>query len=268
MIESIITVILVGFTAGFLFAMPIAGPISIIITSNALKGHSKFCVRTALGASIIEAVYVLTAVLGLSALVTLYSPLIPYLVIVGALFLFIIGIKIFKTDISLDNINAPKSKQLQKVKGGFRTGIIVNLTNPSFFFGIVASSFLVLTFSSSIGLNTGGLDLLITENVSTFQEIAQDNLVEFDSTYVESKIPDQNLKVEPSASTFLLSLFYAISLSTGGFLWLFILTKLLIKYRHKIKIEILTWIIRGLGIVLCGISVYLLWQTFAILFLS
>ena len=97
MLESLITVILVGFSAGFIFSMPIAGPISIIITSNALKGNLKFCIRTALGASVIEFIYVLVAVLGLSALVTVYSDLIPYLLLVGSIFIFIVGIRIIKS---------------------------------------------------------------------------------------------------------------------------------------------------------------------------
>lgn len=96
MIESLTTLILVGFTAGFVFAMPIAGPISIIITSNALKGNIKYCIRTALGASIVEFIYVLIAVLGLSALFSLYSPLIPYLLLVGSFFLFLSVLKLLE----------------------------------------------------------------------------------------------------------------------------------------------------------------------------
>ena len=40
MIESIITMSIAGFLTGFIFSMPIAGPISIMITSNALKGQA------------------------------------------------------------------------------------------------------------------------------------------------------------------------------------------------------------------------------------
>jgi len=85
MIESLITVVLIGFSAGFIFSMPIAG---IIITSNALKGNLKFCLRTASGASIIEFFYVLIAVFGLAMLFSLYSSIVPYVLIVGSIQFF------------------------------------------------------------------------------------------------------------------------------------------------------------------------------------
>ena len=166
MIESFITVVLIGFSAGFVFSMPIAGPISIIITSNALKGNLKFCIRTALGASIIEFFYVLIAVFGLSVLFSLYSSIIPYVLIVGSIFLLAIGIKIFRTNIKLEDIERSYNNDEKEEKnGGLRTGLIINLTNPSLFFGVLTSSFLVLSFASSIGLSTGGLDLLVQKKV-------------------------------------------------------------------------------------------------------
>jgi threonine/homoserine/homoserine lactone efflux protein len=263
MIESLITLILVGFTAGFIFAMPIAGPISIIITSNALKGNLKYCIRTALGASIVETVYVLIAVLGLSALFSLYSPLIPYLLLVGSFFLFFIGIKIARTNFKLEEINlSDNGNEETEKKGGLRTGIFINLSNPSFFFGILTSSFLVLTFASSIGLKTGGLDLLVQENVSSFQEITGDELTDIDTSYVQQNNLEE---VEHSSYTLLLSAAYALSLGFGGFVWLVTLARLLVKYRNKIKVEILTWTIILLGIVLCGIGLYLLWKSLDIL---
>lgn len=264
MIESFITVVLIGFSAGFIFSMPIAGPISIIITSNALKGNLKFCIRTALGASIIEFFYVLIAVFGLSVLFSLYSSIIPYVLIVGSIFLLVIGIKIIRSKIKLEDIekSVNDSEKIEK-NGGLRTGLIINLTNPSLFFGVLTSSFLVLSFASSIGLNTGGLDLLVQKNVTSLQEIASDEITKIDTT----DIPKSNggEETEHSSYTLLLSLLYALALAFGGFVWLIILAKLLVKYRNKIKIELLSWAIRILGLLLCGIGVYLLWKSYDIL---
>lgn len=266
MIESLTTLLLVGFSAGFIFAMPIAGPISIIITSNALKGNIKYCIRTALGASIVEFIYVLIAVLGLSALFSLYSPLIPYLLLVGSFFLFFIGVKIARTNLKLEEMNLDNINNVEvEKKGGFRTGLFINFTNPSFFFGILTSSFLVLTFASSIGLNTGGLDLLVQENVTSFKEITGDELTSIDSSYTQQNNLEE---VEHSSFTLVLSTAYALSLGLGGFIWLVILSKLLVKYRNKIKVEILTWTIRILGIILCGIGLYLLWKSLDILIIN
>ena len=260
MIESFITVVLIGFSAGFIFSMPIAGPISIIITSNALKGNLKFCIRTALGASIVEFFYVLIAVFGLSVLFSLYSSIIPYVLIVGSIFLLAIGIKIFRTNIKLEEIERSYSSDEREEKnGGLRTGLIINLTNPSLFFGVLTSSFIVLSFASSVGLNTGGLEMLVHENVASIQELTGKTMEGIDTTFVDTIEPAGD--VDHSSYSLLLSIIYAVSLATGGFLWLYILAKLLIKYRTKIKLAYLQWIIRGLSFVLFGISIYLLWTS-------
>lgn len=264
MIESFITVLLIGFFAGFVFAMPIAGPISIIITSNALKGNIKFCYRTALGGSLIEIIYVLVAVFGLSLLLSVYYSLIPYMLIIGAIFLFFVGIKISRTNLSISDLNKNSNSANNSDKsGGFRTGVIINLTNPSFFFGILASSFLVLSFASSVGFNTGGLDLLVHENVTSLQEIAGEELSQIDSTYIPQIKTDE--EAVHSSYTLLLSATYAIALGFGGFTWLVILAKALFKYRDKIKINILNFIVRSLGYILCGIGIYLSWKAISIL---
>lgn len=262
MFESIITVLFVGFMAGFIFAMPIAGPISILITSNALKGKLRFCVRTAIGASIVEFLYVLVAVYGMTLFFSAYSNLIPYLLLVGSCFLFFVGVKIFSSKLELQNIEESGEKinnSLEENKGGLRAGLIINLTNPSLFFGILTSSFIVLSFASSIGLNTGGLEILVKENVESIQELTGQTFDGLDSTFVDTSSVKSN--DNHSSYSLLLSTLYAVSLAAGGFLWLYILAKLLIKYRTKIKIIYLQWIIRGLSFVLFGISFYLLWTS-------
>jgi len=269
MLESITTVLIIGFVAGFIFSMPIAGPISILITSNALKGNKRFCIRTALGATLVEFVFVLTAVYGMTIIFSAYSSIIPYLLIIGAVFLFFVGIKVFSSKIELEDFNKTNvDKDIIKTenKGGLRMGIIINLTNPSLFFGILASSFLVLSFASSVGLNTGGLDLLVQENVTSIQEITGDALKGIDSTFVyQNNLSNQ---VEHSSYTLLLSIVYAFSLASGGFAWLYILMFLLIKYRNIIEMNYLNWIIRGLSIALFGISAYLLYTAIKIILLQ
>lgn len=269
MIESIITVLLIGFISGFVFSMPIAGPISILITSNALKGNKRFCIRTALGATIVEFVFVLVAVYGMTIIFSAYSSIIPYLLIIGAIFLFIVGVKVFSSKIKLEDytesepdINGISAEN----KGGLRAGLIINLSNPSLFFGILASSFLVLSFASSVGLNTGGLDLLVQQNVTTIQEITGDKLEGIDTSFVDTSIPNE--EVEHTRYTLLLSILYAFALASGGFVWLYILMFLLMKYRTIIKMSYLNLIIRGLSIVLFGISFYLLWTAINIVILQ
>jgi len=266
MLESFITVLLIGFIAGFVFSMPIAGPISILITSNALKGNKRFCTRVALGATMVEFVFVLVAVYGMTVIFTAYSSIIPYLLIIGSIFLFFVGIKVFSSKMELENFSTPSSELneiTEENKGGLRTGIIINLTNPSLFFGVLVSSFLVLSFASSIGLNTGGLDLLLQENVTTIQEITGDKLKGIDTTVTH--LNNLNSQVEHSSYSLLLSLVYAFSLATGGFVWLYILMLILIKYRTIIKMNYLNWVIRGLSLTLFGISFYLIYTAINLL---
>ena len=62
--ESILTISIAGFLAGFIFSMPIAGPISILITSNALKGRLRYCNLVSIGASIADFAYVFVVFVG------------------------------------------------------------------------------------------------------------------------------------------------------------------------------------------------------------
>lgn len=265
MLESIITILFVGFLSGFVFAMPIAGPISILITSNALKGKLRFCIRTAMGASIIEFLYVLIAVYGMTFFVSAYSQFIPYLLIVGSIFLFFVGVKILKSKFELSDVGQTGdeiNRRIDENKGGFRAGLIINLTNHSLFFGLLTSSFIVLSFVSSVGLNTGGLEIMVEQNIKSMQEFSYNSSVDFDSTLVAKPMSHGEFETAPPL---LLSVIYAVSLALGGFLWLYILARLLIKYRTKIKLKYLQFIIQGLSFALFGISIYLLWTSFKML---
>ena len=140
MIENTLTISITGFLAGFIFSMPVAGPISIIITSNALKGKLRFCDRTAIGSVIVEFFYVLIAVFGIATLYPFYKPVIPYILIVGSILILTVGIKIVKTRLDLKSIDT-KNIVTDKIanRGGFRIGLFLNLTNPTLFFGWLAA---------------------------------------------------------------------------------------------------------------------------------
>ncbi len=264
MFQSALTVLIIGFLSGFIFAMPIAGPISILVTSNALKGRRRYCIRTALGGAIVEFFYVLIAVYGMTLLFSAYSSIIPYLFLVGGIFLFGVGFKVYSSKIELNDIqkSGTEINKNIKEKKGLRTGLFVNLTNPSLFFGLLTSSFVVLSFSSSIGLNTGGLEILIQENAESIQQITSDAINGFDKTFTETI--DNTATVEQDLPTLILCIVYALAIAFGGFLWCYFLTKLLIKYRSRINLKYLTRIIRALGIVLFGISSYLIYTSITI----
>ncbi len=260
MTESLIVIISLGFFAGFVFSVPIAGPISILIASNSLKGNLRYCLRLAFGGALIEVLYVFVAVYGLTSLYKLYQKAIPIILIIGSIFLIIIAIKILRTKLKLEHFDSPdKVKNNSDNTGGFRTGLILNLSNPSLFVGWFTSSLLLLSFASSIGLNTGGLDILMYDNVISLEKITGkkiENLENYDF------LPNEETAVvkKESLPTLALSSAYAIMVGLGSFIWFYFFSRILVKYREKLKIELMNKVIKLLGIFLFSIGIYLIYE--------
>lgn len=241
MSESLLTISIVGLLAGFIFSMPIAGPISILITSNALKGRLRYCNLATIGASFADFIYVFIAVFGLTNLYSWYKPVIPYVLLIGAVFLVSVGIKIFKTKVDLENIDdkSQLSGKIKKGRGGFWTGFMLNFLNPTLFLGWITSSFFVLSLVTSLGFNTGGLDKNIGDN---FKEI---NKIEGKSTQLKPEAPsylkfdsvklvnhnatEEEVAHFPKYFPLLLSFFYALFLSVGSILWFYYLAMLFLR---------------------------------------
>ena len=264
MLESIITISIVGFIAGVIYSIPIAGPVSIIIVSKALEGKLRFCQRTAIGAAIVEFLYVFIVVYGITALYSYYQPFVPYLLLIGAIFVVLVSIKITRKQIDLESFNSTEiiTDKIEN-RGGMRTGIFINLSNPSLFIGWLVASFITLSFVSSIGFNTGGLDIILNENVNSVSEIAGtelENLEDLNNHQVKinSEIETNSLPV------IILSLVFAISVGVGALIWLDQLARFIIRHRDKIKVHILNKVIKFLGVVLFFLGIYLAYQSVTI----
>jgi len=257
MIEIVLNLFLVGTISGIIYSMPIAGPISIIVVSKAFQGKVRFCLRTGLGAAITEGIVVFIVVYGIAALLDYYQPIIPYFLFAGAAFVIIIGLRIMKQKIDLKSLESNNIiTDKYKNRGGMRTGIVLNLSNPSLLINWFIASFLTLSFVSSIGMNTGGLDLILNENIESVSEITGSNLGEIENgnPAIESNFNNQpNKHVTP----LMMSLSFALGVGLGVYAWLHTLTKIIIKYREKIKTSILDKLIFSLGIVLIFIGVFL-----------
>lgn len=268
MLESIITISITGLIAGFIFAMPIAGPISILIVSNSLKGNSRYSNMINFGAAFADFIYVFIAVYGLTRLYSFYKPAIPYLFLIGSVFFIILGIKVFRTPVDIEHFEGKShvaEKILNKEKGGLYTGFMVNLLNPTLLINGLASSFFVISFVASLGFNTGGLDLKIQNNVeqinsingSKIEKVQQppfDSLKKFEMNNNKKK---EHEKVEyPSYFHLLISIAYAFFISLGGIIWFYLLAYFLARYREKIKTVILSGLIKGFGIILCILGLY------------
>lgn len=260
MLDSLITISIVGLIVGFIFSMPIAGPISILVTSNALKGRIKYCNLATLGASFADFVYVFAAVYGLTKFYAAYQPFIPYILLVGSFFLIYLGYKISKTKVDLEHIDE-KTKLLGNIKkerSGFWTGFLLNFLNPTLFLGWLSSSFIVFSVVAALGFNTGGLDKSVDHSFQTINKKGDDvalrnktlSYLHIDSTRFK-KNEAVSTSQSPKYFPLFLSASYAFFLALGSIIWFFYLAFLLNKNRHRININTVNSVIRGLGWVLC-----------------
>jgi threonine/homoserine/homoserine lactone efflux protein len=268
MLESILTISITGLLAGFIFSMPIAGPISILITSNALKGRLRYCNLVSIGASIADFTYVFIAVFGLTRLYSLYKPAIPYIFSAGSIFFFYLGYKIIKTKIDIEHLE-DKSHLAEKIKkkekGAFYTGFMINFLNPTLFIAVLTSSFFVISLVAAMGFHTGGLAIKMDQHVKEISNIEGkkiDNsqglsIKQFDNIQIlnsKNHQPDQTIY---TANFHLaISLCYAFFLSVGTIIWFFLMAFLIVRFRRRINIKIISAFIKSLGIVLCLIGLY------------
>ena len=266
--ESIITMSVAGLLAGFIFSVPIAGPISILITSNALKGRLRYCNLVNIGSSLADFIYVFIAVYGLSKLYSFYKPVIPYIFSFGSILLIFLGYKIFRTKVDIEHLEDKShisEKIKKKEKGAFYTGFMINFFNPTLFIGWLTSSLLVITLLSSMGFHTGGLAVQIDQSakeISSIEGIKMDSSHNLHIQQLEKiQLPRmKNHREEPSVFPphfhLFISLCYAIFISLGCAIWFYLLTYLIVRYRKHINIKLISFFIKSMGIILCIFGLY------------
>jgi threonine/homoserine/homoserine lactone efflux protein len=272
MVESLITMSIAGFLTGFLFSMPIAGPVSILITSNALKGRLRYCNLFNLGASMGDFIYVFIAVFGLTKLYTFYKPVIPYIFAFGSLLLFFLGYKIFRTKFDIEHLEDKihiSEKLKKKETGAFYTGFMINFLNPTLFVGWLTSSLLVISFIAALGFHTGGLAIKIDQNakeigniegtkIESHHDSAIKKLDEFQIINIKDRQVDQT--IFPASFHLAISICYAFFIAIGSIVWFYLLAFLIVRYRTRINIKIIMGFIKSLGIFLCAIGFYFGYQ--------
>jgi len=264
---------------GFFLSIPIPGPIYLLIISNGLKGKLRYCIIAAIGASIIDFIYCFLAVYGFTKFYIFYNHIIPYILIGGAVFLVLIGIKTLKTNLVIENIEKEDIAREEKIhkkvkdKSGFLTGIMMNIANPTLFVAWMISSFIVLSFVAALGFNTGGLDKTLKENATKLEktEATKINKSDFKIKNLYENNFDINSqdkkKVEyPKGFSLVISLTFSIFLSLGTIVWFSLLAYLLDKFRKIINIRSLNLTIRILGVVMSIIGIYMAYYGFIQIF--
>jgi threonine/homoserine/homoserine lactone efflux protein len=268
MIESIITMSIAGFLTGFIFSVPIAGPVSIMVTSNALKGRLRYCNLFNIGASLADFIYVFIGVFGLTKLYSFYKPAIPYIFSFGCLLLFFMGYKLYNTKIDIEHLEDKvhiSDALKKKERGAFYTGFMINFLNPTLFIGWLTSSLLVISFVSAIGLSTGGLALRIDQNakeigtidlkkIENQQDLA---LKKIDSLPIlKNHVRKVDQTTFPKSFHLVISIFYALFIAVGSVVWFYLLAFMIVKFRSRVNIKVILAFIKGLGIFLCITGAY------------
>lgn len=258
-----------GLLAGFIFSMPIAGPISILITSNALKGRLRYCNLVNLGASFADFTYVFIAVYGLTKLYSFYKPIIPYIFSFGSVLLIFLGYRIFRTNVDIEHLE-DKSHISEKIKkkerGAFYTGFMINFFNPTLFIGWLTSSLLVITFLAALGFQTGGLAVKIDQNAKEISTIEGSKIENSQTLHFQNiQLPKiKNHKEEPTVFPphfhLAISICYAFFISVGSIIWFYLLTYLIVRFRKRINIKYISLFVKSLGVVLCFIGLYFGYQ--------
>jgi threonine/homoserine/homoserine lactone efflux protein len=271
MLESIFTISVTGLVAGFILSMPIAGPISILVTSNALKGRLRYCVLVGTGASIADFAYVFVAVFGLTKLYSFYKPAIPYIFAIGSVYFIYLGYKIIRTKIDIENLEDKThltEKIQKKGKGAFLTGFLINLLNPTLFIGVLTSSFIVISLIASLGFHTGGLARKMNQNLNDINNIEGTkidtstvlSIKQFDSLQTLKRTNHQKEQsVYPHYFHFVISTCYAFFLSLGSIIWLYLLSVIIIRFRHRINVKIISGFIKSLGVMLCLFGLFFIY---------
>ena len=197
----------------------------------------------ALGASIGTVVYVFVSVFGLTKLFPLIKPALPYLFSVGAIFLLYLGYKLIRTKFDFEHLEDHSSLagRIKKLaKGGFYTGFMINFLNPTLLFGWFASTFFVISFVTSLGYNTGGLEIFINRNANEISRL-ESSIIEnpqdfhYDPNESISKYENENEKDDPARIPtnfqLVISAFYSLFIAIGSITWFYLLTYLIIRYR-------------------------------------
>ena len=146
----------------------------------------------------------------------------------------------------------------------FLTGFFVNLLNPTLFIGWLVSSFVILSFAASHGINVGGMENIFYKNVEEMNNASnplitsehEKNLI---NSYKEN--PQDKKEVKPSIFFQVLnSIAYSGSVAIGSIFWFYLLSGFLCKHKEKISIKVFNHLIHVLSILMLLLGVLLVYQ--------
>jgi threonine/homoserine/homoserine lactone efflux protein len=220
-----------------------------------------------IGAAASDSFYVFIAVYGLTRFYSFYKPAIPYLFLIGSVFFIYLSHKIYNTRINLEQLEEDPhvpEKISKKERGGFYTGFMINLLNPTLFLSGLISAFFVISFVASLGLDTGGLNLHMDANMKEISSIEGKEIAKDEPMALEAlkKFQNSNGKAKEHHQTYppyfhtIISICYALFIAIGGILWFRLFVWVLTRYRKKINFRVLSALIKAFGVILFMLGLY------------
>ncbi len=277
MLEILLTISVAGLIAGWIFSIPGGGPITVLTTANALKGRKHFCLSVAIGGALVDWFWAFVTIFGFTKVFKPGSPVLPYLFVVGGVFLVYMGLITAKKKIDLGQFKqrkfiSPKRRNIE-LRKGLATGFMSALLNPSLALSWLGSTFLTMTFLAFLGFNVAGIDNSLDgiRNQLNNKEVHKIFLGEKATQPLERTpriAPGQDvvvLEIQPhepkqSLSTWfmlLVALCYGFFVAIGRILWFYPMALVIIKYRTRLKLTTANNFLKVLGGFLCFIGLCL-----------
>ena len=221
----------------------------------------------AYGASLADLLYTFVAVYAFSSLYSYYQPYIPYFLLIGSVFLVILGYRTTKRKLDFEQ---PDNAQLLTAKhnnrGGFRTGLVVNFLNPALFVGWLIASFLAITVVSSMGYNTGGLSAQMNHTIHDIENSNINKQLEEKKDALEhviGKIENQGKPADSpgtksgnGTTRLILSWLFAAAVAAGSTIWFYFLGTLVVKWRKIFNPNTINRLILALGYLLMLLGIF------------
>jgi threonine/homoserine/homoserine lactone efflux protein len=271
-LESFIVIAITGLILGLVMAIPAAGPVTVLIISNALKGRLRYSHRVAYGAAVADFVYPFIAVYAFSNLYHFYETFMPYILAFGAVLLLFIGYRFFHKNVDFEYLEDDSLVyDKERNRGGFRAGLAINFLNPALFISWLVSSFLAISLVASFGFDTGGLSNQMSSGIETINDEGINHELAEKQHAIEDVVGGfhhkSNSKSSYSHFYFLsLSFIYALMVSFGSSLWFYSLGSFVAKRRHIFKTTTINRIIHVLGLLLLGVGAYFAFKLFLTIF--
>jgi len=199
---SVLVVCIVAAVFGFVGSMPLAGPVSVLVVSRAVRKQYGPAVRVALGASLAETFYASVAFLGFAALLSRHPIVRPISHGVTAMLLLGLGAYFMKW-----RDDRGRTSKHEGRAGTFLLGFVISIANPT---------------------------LLITWSAATSM-LYQHDVVDAKSW---------------------MALPFGLCAGGGVAAWNVVLVALLRKLGDRFPRGAITWLVRGMGLVLVGAGVW------------